>query len=209
MHMWGTWHAIRTITRIPIHHAISTITCTYSHHAFNHHAVPTTTTTTHIPNNHTQTKKMPHDYKLYRVQERIPLPDPDMPQPRYHNILFLETSPSTGHGTNYQVTSDLVTGMTYTSSPCSRPEDSPSLYAREFLGLVAAKHYPEEIERVLKGIPPPGKQKAFNASTMRTEQVKPDGTFYGPGEFRPPMIKCTEWTIERAIPALRIAGILC
>lgn len=99
--------------------------------------------------------------------------------------------------------------MTYTSSPCSRPEDSPSLYAREFLGLVAAKHYPEEIERVLKGVPPPGKQKAFNASTMRTEQVKPDGTFYGPGEFRPPMIKCTEWTIERAIPALRIAGILC
>ncbi|KAH9220779.1 hypothetical protein DL95DRAFT_266785, partial [Leptodontidium sp. 2 PMI_412] len=56
--------------------------------------------------------------------------------------------------------------------------------------------------------PPPPKQKHFNVETMRTEQMKPDGTFYQPDEYRPPTIKCTEWTENQAIPALYESGVL-
>ncbi|ELR04971.1 hypothetical protein VC83_02858 [Pseudogymnoascus destructans] len=37
---------------------------------------------------------------------------------------------------------------------------------------------------------------------MRAEQMKAEGSFYEPGEGRPRMVKCTEWTVEQAIPAL-------
>jgi hypothetical protein len=38
----------------------------------------------------------------------------------------------------------------------------------------------------------------------KQRQFKPDGTFYAPNEPREKMKKCTEWTEEQAIPALRL-----
>ncbi|TVY39518.1 hypothetical protein LSUB1_G003956 [Lachnellula subtilissima] len=64
------------------------------------------------------------------------------------------------------------------------------------------------MDKILAAQPPPPKQKHFNIATMKTEQMKPDGTFYEPGEDRPPMIKCTEWTVNQAIPALYASGVL-
>jgi hypothetical protein len=54
----------------------------------------------------------------------------------------------------------------------------------------------------------PGRQKAFNIRIGKTEPVKADGTFYQHGELRKPLFKCTEWTEQLAIPALRDAGML-
>lgn len=98
--------------------------------------------------------------------------------------------------------------MYYNVKPGRKPEESNTFYAKDFLGTIAAENYPSEINRILAQQPPPPKQKHFNRITMRTEQMKPDGSFYAPGESRPPMIKCTEWTENQAIPALYASGVL-
>jgi len=98
--------------------------------------------------------------------------------------------------------------MVYSSSDSPQPEDHESFYGKEFLGTVRKEDYPEKMEEVLRALEMPPRQKAFNVRRMRTEQVRGDGTFYGEGEVRERMWKCTEWTVERAIPALFAAGIL-
>ncbi|KAI9672987.1 MAG: hypothetical protein M1817_003151 [Caeruleum heppii] len=114
---------------------------------------------------------------IYKVKYSLPIPDPDMPQPRYHTMIFAQTN-ADGSGIIHHVTGDLVTGMSY------------------------------EINQICRQQPPPPRQKSYNMKTHRTEQHKPEGGFYGPGEPRPPMIKCTEWTEIQAIPALYASGIL-
>lgn len=65
-------------------------------------------------------------------------------------------------------------------------------------------------EQVLLATPTPPKQKAFNIATMTTEPFKTLNplTFYNPGEPRRPLMKCTEWTEQYAIPALLKAGLI-
>ena len=133
--------------------------------------------------------------------------DPDMPQPRYHHVIFIETQHD-GPGYTHHVTGDITSGMVYASRKDERPEDSETYIGKEFLGKLKASDYPHELDRVLQALPPPPKQKHFNVATMKTEQMKPDGSFYSPGETRPPMVKCTEWTVDQAIPALYSAGII-
>ncbi|XMA07256.1 hypothetical protein WAI453_000047 [Rhynchosporium graminicola] len=133
--------------------------------------------------------------------------DPDMPGPRYHNVIFVETQKD-GSGIVHHVTGDITSGMVYATKQGRRPETSDTFYAKEFLGTIESVNYPAEIDRVLNAQPPPPKQKHFNIRTMRTEQMKPDGSFYESGEPRPPMIKCTKRTEEQAIPALYNSGIL-
>ena len=38
--------------------------------------------------------------------------------------------------------------------------------------------------------------------------MRADGSFYQPGEPRAPLVKCTEWTENQAIPSLRHARVL-
>lgn len=135
------------------------------------------------------------------------MPDPEMPSPRYHNVIFVQSKPS-GDGFIHHVTGDITSGMHYDTKRGKRPEDSETFFSKDFLGTIQAADYPQKMNEVLSAQPPPPKQKNFNIMTMKTEQMKPDGTFYAPGESRPPMIKCTEWTVNQAIPALYSAGVL-
>ena len=145
-------------------------------------------------------------YDVYRVWDILELKDPDIPGPRYHNKIFVETS-SDGTGIVHHVTGDLVQGMTHESKAESRPESSASFYSKDFLGTILASAYPGNIDATLQALPPPSRQKAFNVKTMKTEPVKPDGTFYTANEQRPPLFKCTEWT-EQGLEALQKSGVL-
>jgi len=146
-------------------------------------------------------------YSVYKIRYTIAIPDPDMPSPRYHNVIFVESDPN-GNGIIHHVTGDITSGMYYDTKKAKRPEESESFYAKEFLGAIKASDYPHKMDQVLRAQPPPPKQKNFNIKTMKTEQMKPDGTFYELSEPRPPMIKCTEWTVNQAIPALYASGVL-
>ncbi|KAG4443998.1 hypothetical protein IFR05_000517 [Cadophora sp. M221] len=146
-------------------------------------------------------------YNVFKVRYTLAIADPDMPSPRWHNLIFVETQHD-GSGTIHHVTGDITSGMVYATKPGRRPETSDSFYAKEYLGTIAVEDYPSEMDQILAAQPPPPKQKHFNVRTMRTEQMKPDGSFYAPGESRPPMVKCTEWTENQAIPALYNSGVL-
>lgn len=135
------------------------------------------------------------------------MPDPDMPSPRYHNVIFVEAEHD-GSGFVHHVTGDITTGMVYATRREARPEDSEIFVRKDFIGTVESATYPEQMHAVLEALPPPPRQKKFNIKTMRTEQMKADGSFYKPGEARPPMVKCTEWTVEQAIPALYASGVV-
>lgn len=148
-------------------------------------------------------------YNVYKIQYTISMADPDMPQPRYHNVIFVQTETGVNaKGQIHHVTGDITSGMSYAVKEGKQPESSATFFSRESLGTVKVADYPHEMNKVLANQPPPPKQKHFNQKTMRTEQMKPDGTFYEPGEERPPMIKCTEWTVNQAIPALYASGVL-
>lgn len=146
-------------------------------------------------------------YRVFKVRTGPLLPDPDIPGTRYHTVLFIETNEDKS-GIRHHVTGDLVSGMVYDTGPAERPEDLDTFHNKESIGSVLRSTYPGAVDTVLKGLPPPHKQKAFNRETMRTEPVKPDGTFYAPDEERLPLFKCTEWVEQKAIPALREAGVL-
>lgn len=146
-------------------------------------------------------------YKVYRIKHTLAMQDPDMPSPRHHNMIFVETQDD-GSGMVHHVTGDITTGMQYDTRHDTKPEDSETFFAKELLGTMEAADHPQRMNRVLAALPPPPKQKHFNISTIRTEQVKPDGYFYKSAEARPPMVKYTEWTVDQAIPALYAAGIV-
>ncbi|KFX91447.1 hypothetical protein O988_07747 [Pseudogymnoascus sp. VKM F-3808] len=146
-------------------------------------------------------------FNVYRVQFAMAMQDPEMPSPRYHNVIFVETE-TDGSGAVHHVTGDITSGMVYATRPEGPPEKSEIFASKEFIGTVESATYPDKIHAVLKELPPPPKQKKFNIKTMRTEQMKADGSFYELGEERPRMIKCTEWTVEQAIPALYASGVL-
>jgi hypothetical protein len=107
----------------------------------------------------------------------------------------------------HHVVGDLVTGMTYQRKPGLQPEQSRTFHSKQLLGRVKESMY-SQFDQICAQQPPPHRQKKFNPRTMRTEPIKPNGDFYQPGEARARLIKCTEWTLERAIPALQAAQIL-
>ncbi|TKA25448.1 hypothetical protein B0A50_06315 [Salinomyces thailandicus] len=147
-------------------------------------------------------------FNVFKVRYGPVMSDPDVPGPRYHTVVFVETKPLDGSGRIHHVTGDLVVGMHYDVRPSRRPEESRTYYAKEFLGTVASASYPASFNSVCSTQRAPPRQKAFNPKRMRTEQVKPDGTFYEPDEARPRLIKCTEWTESQAIPALQQARLI-
>lgn len=150
---------------------------------------------------------VPKQYNAYKVRDGPVLSDPDVPGTRYHTKIFVETS-ADGSGRIQHVTGDLVSGMHYETKPGTRPEDAETFYRKDLIGTVLTSLYPAAVDEVCAAQPPPLRQKAFNVRTMRTEPCKPDGSFYGEGEQRPALFKCTEWIEQRAVPALRRGGVL-
>ena len=145
-------------------------------------------------------------HEVYLTKFHLSMPDPDIPGPRHHTAIFVKTE-SDGSGILHQVTGDITTpnGMYYTQTPTTAPEQSEIFYSSEKLGTTPASKHPDEWVKLLESVPAPPQQKAFNVKTMKTEPFKTKDplTFYEPGEQRRPLVKCTEWTVERAIPALR------
>jgi len=151
-------------------------------------------------------------YTVWKLGFSLSLQDPDVPGVRYHTTIFVETNPTSHFGDLHQVTGDITSpqGMRYEKQPRADPYQSHTFHSKEFLGYVQASSYPQAWETLLASVPTPPQQKAFNPATMRTEPFKALNplTFYGQGEARPPLIKCTEWTEQRAIPRLQAAGLI-
>ena len=149
--------------------------------------------------------------RVYKIRFKIAFADPEMPQPRYHTTIFIQTVEQIDSqvGTTHHVTGDLVTGMHYQARlELGPPEWDEMFFDKLVIGYVDGTQNLKKIEEVLQVLTPPRKQKAYNHQTGKTEQFKPKGGFYQMGEVRPPMVKCTEWVEKQAIPALRAAGIL-
>lgn len=148
-------------------------------------------------------------YDVYRVEYRLGMHDNMMgPGTRYHNVIFVATDPD-GGGRILQVEGGIgeTNGMRFREKPGKRPEESDTYVQKHYLGKIMASDYANVVQ-LLQTIPPPPRQRNFNKHTMATEQCKPDGTFYLPNEPRPPYMKCTEWTLLKALPALQQSGLL-
>lgn len=147
---------------------------------------------------------MSDQYCVWRVRYKLAIQDPEMKGKRYHNAIFVETSK--GVGTLHHVTGDITSsgGMVYQSRGTQDPRKSNSFHSKDFLGYTDKRYYPSLWDALLKSLPTPPQQKAFNIATLRTEQFKTKDplTFYSPGETREPLVKCTEWTEQVAIPSL-------
>lgn len=151
-------------------------------------------------------------YTVWKLRFSLSLQDPDVPGVRYHTTIFVETDPTGHSGDIHHVTGDITSqqGMHYEKKFRDDPRRSRTFNSREFLGYTDASTYPQSWQTLLARVPAPHQQKAFNTKTMRTEPFKSLNplTFYEPGEARPPLIKCTEWTEQRAIPSLQAAGLI-
>jgi hypothetical protein len=150
---------------------------------------------------------MSQEFEVYKVQYKLGMQDPDFNYTRYHTVIFVKTDVD-GGGHIHHVTGDLVIGMQYQKKAGRRPEQSLTFHAKEYLGKVRAADYPDEVDRLLRSLPPPPRQKRFNPQTMAYERCKPDGSSYDTGQSLPPLMKCTEWTENNAIPKLIEQGLL-
>ncbi|PYH30546.1 uncharacterized protein BO87DRAFT_379665 [Aspergillus neoniger CBS 115656] len=151
-------------------------------------------------------------YPVYIIRTHLAMPDPDLPSPRYHTAIFVETDPVTGSGTIHEVTGDITSpeGMHYETKLGARPESDENFFSRMLLRMTNAANYPDSWDKVRRELPAPPQQKAFNIKRMKTEPFKRllPLEFYEDGEERRPLVKCTEWVADKAIPALRKAGLL-
>ncbi|KAF7899456.1 hypothetical protein EAF00_003792 [Botryotinia globosa] len=121
-------------------------------------------------------------YKVYKIQWHLAMKDPLMPQAiRYHTNIFIETSQD-GSGTIYEVNGDIfsASGMSYLKFPSPPPDSFESFYQKTLLGELAVSDLDEH----------------------------EDGTPYKDDEEVPKFWKCTEWTNEKAIPALWAKGLI-
>ncbi|PYI01656.1 hypothetical protein BO78DRAFT_401135 [Aspergillus sclerotiicarbonarius CBS 121057] len=150
-------------------------------------------------------------YPVYLIRSHLAIQDPDLPSPRYHTTIFVETDTITGAGHIHEVDGDITSpeGMHYQSKPAASPESTETFFSRTALGLTNAAGYPQTWDKVLRAVPAPPQQKAFNIKRMRTEPFKSLSPleFYEDGEERRPLIKCAEWVVDKAIPVLK-AGCL-
>lgn len=154
---------------------------------------------------------MPDQFQVFYVRFHLAEQDPEIPGQQYHTTIFVEKDPD-GSGTLHHVTGDISTrnGMRYIPNRRGPPRSAQSFKSMESLGVTDAITHPELWSALLSTIPSPPKQKAFNTATRRFEQFKTlePLMFYEPGEHRPPLVKCVEWTLNGAIPALRHSGLL-
>ncbi|OOF94516.1 hypothetical protein ASPCADRAFT_208187 [Aspergillus carbonarius ITEM 5010] len=151
-------------------------------------------------------------YPVYLIKTHLAIQDPDLRSPRYHTTIFVETDPITGSGHIHEVDGDLTSpeGMHYQRKLAPRPESIDTFFSRTLLGHTTTAGYPETWDMILKAVPAPPQQKAFNIKRMRTEPFKRLSPleFYEDDEERRPLMKCTEWVVDKAIPVLKEAGCL-
>lgn len=145
-------------------------------------------------------------HQAFVVRDGPAILDPDVPGTHYYFVIFVQDL-SGNEGWAHSVTGDLVLGMHYEKKRILDPRISDTFHDMVFIGNIDAATYHHCVDSELQQQPPPPKQKAFNRDTMKTEPCKKNGTFYG-NEERPRLIKCTEWTLEQAVPALKAAGVL-
>ncbi|KAL4919189.1 hypothetical protein BDW62DRAFT_46552 [Aspergillus aurantiobrunneus] len=154
---------------------------------------------------------MPDHYEVYLARYTFAVQDPDTTGTRYHTTIFVQTAPD-GSGILHQVTGDITSasGMCYFPQDKKEQDRIQAPHSLERLGVTPAAKHPDDWTHLLSTVPAPRQQKAFNIKTMRTEPFKTKDplTFYEPGEARRPLVKCTEWTLEQALPALRASGLL-
>jgi hypothetical protein len=159
-----------------------------------------------------QLPSTPAYFPVYIARFTVGLKDPDIPGPRFHHTIWVETDPKDKNGVKFHVIGDITSkgGMTYKSEECHDPMAESECHSKEFLGYTAAKDFRESWDRLLRGLPTPPKQKEFNVKTLKTELVKSwePLTFYTPGEERHVPWKCTEWTNNYALPALHEARLI-
>lgn len=151
---------------------------------------------------------MASTFRAYKVQRKLALQDPDFNYTRYHTAIFVETNAKDGSGRIHEVNGDMVTGMSYRSIVAPSFEDSEGFHASYYLGTVDAANHPAAVDDLLGTIPPPPRQKVFSPSKRSYVRCRPDGSPYGAEESVPALVKCTEWTEQRAIPALMKAGLI-
>jgi hypothetical protein len=127
---------------------------------------------------------------------------------RYHNILFFETQ-ADGSGRAIQVNGTIAdaSGMLFYESSSLAPEASEAFHQKYYLGQIWAKDY-QAVVKVLEGLEKPPRQRIFDTKWVGYVKCKSDGTRYSEGDKEMEYWKCTEWTLERAIPALDMSGFL-
>ncbi|TPR12034.1 Fungal specific transcription factor domain family protein [Aspergillus niger] len=105
-------------------------------------------------------------YPVYIIRTHLAMPDPDLPSPRYHTAIFVEIDPVTGSGTINEVTGDITSpeGMYCESKLAPQPESVDNIFSRTLLGMTDEAHYPNSWDNVLRDIPAPPQQKAFNVT---------------------------------------------
>lgn len=154
---------------------------------------------------------MPGQFQVFYVRFHLAEQDPEIPGQQYHTTIFVQTDPD-GSGTLHHVTGDISSrnGMRYVPTRRGPPRCAQTFESMEHLGITDAVTHPELWSTLLSTIPSPPQQKAFNIVTRRFEQFKTlePLTFYEPEEPRQPLIKCMEWTLNRAIPALKCSGLI-
>ena len=104
--------------------------------------------------------------------------------PRDHHAIFVETAPDLS-GNVFQVTGNILNGMTYETKVAKRPEASASFQDKTLLGSVSHANY-GRIDIECKKIPSPEKQFDLGKKLY-------------PGV---PLRRCQEWT-SRAIAELK------
>ncbi|KAF5240673.1 hypothetical protein FAUST_4199 [Fusarium austroamericanum] len=154
-------------------------------------------------------------YPVFKVKNKMALPDPDMPPGRFHHAIFVEQEDD-GSGTVYHVVGDVTSrqGMGYESKKAENPEELETFHSRELLGYTHSSQHPGIWDSVLSALPTPPQQKASNPKKQgKVEPFKEkvgdyEYVFYGPDEERKPLWKCTEWVERYAIPVLWQRGLL-
>ncbi|QYS93729.1 hypothetical protein H0G86_001099 [Trichoderma simmonsii] len=79
-------------------------------------------------------------YSVYKLKFTLAVQDPDMPQPRYHTIVFVETDVD-GSGTKFHVIGDITSGMSYESTTFHIEVNSQPLHSKGVLGYTKALNF--------------------------------------------------------------------
>lgn len=124
---------------------------------------------------------------------------------RFHNVIFVATE-ANGDGREIHVTGAIgdTNGMKFEERPGGRPESSDTYHQKYYLGEIRPDQY-EAFLQLVRSVPAPPQQRVY-IGTRGWVPCKPYGSLYQPGETVPPYIKCTEWVLDRAIPALQQGG---
>lgn len=103
----------------------------------------------------------PQWYPVSKLRFNLAMQDPNMPSPRFHTLIFIETSVGgLGTGIKHHITGDIVTGIYYESRPSHNPDRSECLHHKERIGYTRALTYLQEFDEILLAVQAPTKHIA-------------------------------------------------